>query len=89
MRLRTALATGFLLQTVALILAYRLPERLVVGWPWLALAPGAALFWVGGIHSAHPVLGLLAAAALDSVLFGALAYGLARTWRGARGPAAA
>ena len=92
MRPRTALYTGFLLQTGALVLAYRLPALAVAAaprWPWFVLAPGVVLFWEGGIHSAHPLLGLLAAVALDSVLFGGLVYGAARWWFGAPDPAAA
>jgi hypothetical protein len=92
MRPRTALCTGFLLQTGALVLAYRLPALAAATgprWPWLVLAPGVVLFWDGGIHSAHPLLGLLAAAALDSALFGGLVYGVARWWFGAPDPATA
>jgi hypothetical protein len=92
MRLRTALGTGFLLQTGALVLAYRLPVLAAATgprWPWFVLAPGVVLFWDGGIHSAHPLLGLLAAVALDSALFGGLVYGVARWWAGAPDPAAA
>jgi hypothetical protein len=89
MRWRTALQVGFVLQIGALVLAYRLPALLPDAPRWLvgALAPGVALFWAGGVHSNHPLLGLCAALALDTLLFGALLYGLAR-WRAASTQAA-
>ncbi len=91
MRLRTALGWGFLLQALAIVLVYRLPAPTVdtgPRWSWLVLAPGVAWLWDGGVHSAYPLLGLVAGSSLDTLLFGGLLYAIARL-TGARRQAAA